>query len=67
MSFEDAVKEGRLEEARALLDELERAPDTDGRWLLDSYADLAQAFDRRAIRGATGAHGPTCRSPPVSG
>lgn len=47
MSFELALEEGRLEEARAILDDLERAPDTGGLWLPECYADLAMAFDRR--------------------
>jgi tetratricopeptide (TPR) repeat protein len=47
MSFEDALEDGRLEEARSLLDDLATTPDTGGLWLPECYADLAQAFDRR--------------------
>ncbi len=47
MSFELALKQGSLEEARLTLDELAGAPDTGGLWLPECYADLAQAFDRR--------------------
>jgi tetratricopeptide (TPR) repeat protein len=47
MSFEIALEEGRLEEARSLLDDLAHAADTGGLWLPECYADLAQAFDRR--------------------
>jgi len=47
VSFEIALKQGSLEEARAMLDDLERASDTGGLWLPECYADLAQAFDRR--------------------
>jgi hypothetical protein len=47
MSFEIALKEGRLEEARAVLADLKRAPDTGGLWLPECYADLAKAFDRQ--------------------
>ncbi len=47
MSFEVALEEGRLEEARSLLDDLARASDTGGLWLPECYADLAKAFDRR--------------------
>jgi len=47
MSFESALKQGRLEEARAILDDLEHSRDPGGLWLPECYADLAQAFDRR--------------------
>lgn len=41
------MEEGRLEEARALLDDLALEPETGGLCLPERYADLAQAFDRR--------------------
>jgi tetratricopeptide (TPR) repeat protein len=47
MSFEIALKQGRLEEARSMLEDLQRALDTGDLWLPECYADLAQAFDRR--------------------
>jgi len=47
VSFEIALKQGRLEEARSILDDLEREPDTGDLWLPECYADLASAFDRR--------------------
>jgi len=47
MSFEAALKEDRLEEARSILGDLAGDPDTGGLWLPECYADLAQAFDRR--------------------
>src|SRR5262249_15007472 len=47
VSFELAMEQGRLEEARAMLDDLSRTPDTGGLRLPECYADLAQAFDRR--------------------
>jgi len=47
MSFEVALAEGRLEEARSLLDDLARAPDKGGLRLPECYADLAKAFDVR--------------------
>jgi len=50
MSFEVALENGRLEEARSMLDDLARAPGTGGLWLPECYADLAQAFDRRGQR-----------------
>ena len=49
-SFEDALKEGRLEEARSMLDDLGRVPDAGELWLPECYADLAMAFDRRGQR-----------------
>ncbi len=74
MSFEIALKEGRLEDARAMVDELACEPDTGGLRLPECYADLAQAFDRRgqhddaiaamdrAIRhGWSGRPDPRCR------
>jgi hypothetical protein len=46
MSFEVAMKRGRLDEARSMLDDLARSPDTGELWLPECYADLAHAFDR---------------------
>ena len=73
MSFEVALEEGRLEEARSLLDGLARAPDTGELWLPECYADLARAFDRRgqhddAIASMEGAieHGWSGRPDPRS-
>lgn len=73
MSFEVALEEERLEEARSLLDGLARAPDTGELWLPECYADLARAFDRRgqhddAIASMEGAieHGWSGRPDPRS-
>jgi hypothetical protein len=38
MSFELALKQGRLEEARAILDNPEHSPDPGGRWLRECHA-----------------------------
>ncbi len=46
MSFEQALKDGDLDLARAALDELADLPDTGGLWLPECYGDLAQAYDR---------------------
>ncbi len=46
VSFEQALKSGNLDEARAILDQLVEDPDTGGLWLPECYGDLAQSFDR---------------------
>jgi tetratricopeptide (TPR) repeat protein len=49
VQFDEALKQGRLDEARSILDAL--APDADadagGLYLPECYADLAGSFDRR--------------------
>jgi SEC-C motif/Tetratricopeptide repeat len=47
VSFEQALKKGDLEVARAILDELVDLPDTGGLWMPECYADLAREYDRR--------------------
>ena len=47
MSFEQALKEGDLDVARAILDELVDLPDTGGLWMPECYADLAREYDRQ--------------------
>jgi tetratricopeptide (TPR) repeat protein len=46
VAFEQALKSGMLDEARALLDELVDEGETAGLWLPECYGDLAQLFDR---------------------
>jgi tetratricopeptide (TPR) repeat protein len=46
VAFEQALKGGDLDRARAILDELVDEPDTGGLWLPECYGDLAQSFDR---------------------
>jgi tetratricopeptide (TPR) repeat protein len=48
MTFEQALRDGELDQARAILDELADLPDTGELWLPECYADLAQSYDRRA-------------------
>src|SRR5947208_5108713 len=48
MSFEQALKRGDLDVARAILDELVGLPDTGGVWMPECYADLAREYDRQA-------------------
>jgi tetratricopeptide (TPR) repeat protein len=48
VTFEQALKDGDLDEARAILDDLSDVPDTGGLWLPECYGDLAQSYDRRA-------------------
>lgn len=50
MTFEQALNDGHLDVARALLDELVELPDTGGLGMPECYADLAREFDRK---GAT--------------
>lgn len=47
MEFEQALKQGDLAVARAILDELAQLPDTGGLWMPECYADLAREYDRR--------------------
>jgi tetratricopeptide (TPR) repeat protein len=47
MDFEQALKQGDLDVARAILDELVALPDTGGLWMPECYADLAREYDRR--------------------
>src|SRR3954447_18551633 len=47
MTFEQALHDGDLDTARALLDELEDRPETGGLWLPECYGELAQSCDRR--------------------
>ena len=47
MDFEQALKQGDLDVARAILDELVELPDTGGLWIPECYADLARDYDRR--------------------
>ncbi|MBV9168089.1 MAG: SEC-C domain-containing protein [Solirubrobacterales bacterium] len=47
MDFEQALKQGDLDVARAILDELVELPDTGGLWMPECYADLARDYDRR--------------------
>jgi hypothetical protein len=57
VSFEQALDNGDLDRASAILDELVPLPDTGGLWLPECYADLAQALTggrrRRRRRAAT--------------
>lgn len=46
VTFEEAVKQGDLGQARAILDELADLPDTGGLWMPECYADLARSYDR---------------------
>lgn len=46
MSFERALKDGDLDRAKSILDELVDDPDTGDLWLPECYGDLAQSFDR---------------------
>ncbi|MGZ4197254.1 MAG: SEC-C metal-binding domain-containing protein, partial [Solirubrobacteraceae bacterium] len=47
MRFEQALKKGDLDVARAILDELIDLPDTGGLWMPECYADLAREYDRQ--------------------
>jgi len=47
MDFEQALKQGDLDVARAILDELVALPDTGGLWMPECCADLAREYDRR--------------------
>jgi tetratricopeptide (TPR) repeat protein len=45
VEFEEALTQGRLEEARSILDAFALEPDTGDLWMPECYADLAKAFD----------------------
>jgi tetratricopeptide (TPR) repeat protein len=47
MTFEHALKQGDLDVARAILDELAELPNTGGLWMPECYADLACEYDRQ--------------------
>jgi hypothetical protein len=47
VEFEEALKQGKLDEARPMLDALPLEPDTGGLWVPECYADLAKASDLR--------------------
>src|SRR3954452_19124305 len=47
MTFEQALHDGDLDTARAILDELEDLPDTGGLWLPECFGELARSYDRR--------------------
>jgi tetratricopeptide (TPR) repeat protein len=47
MTFEQALKDGDLDVARAILAELVDLPDTGGLWMPECYADLAREYDRQ--------------------
>ena len=47
MTFEQALKQGDLDVARAILDELVELPDSGGLWMPECYADLAREYDRQ--------------------
>jgi tetratricopeptide (TPR) repeat protein len=47
MDFEQALKQGDLDVARAVLDELVELPDTGGLLMPECYADLAREYDRQ--------------------
>jgi len=47
MTFEQTLKDGDLDAARAILDELIDLPDTGGLWMPECYADLARECDRQ--------------------
>jgi hypothetical protein len=47
MTFEHALKQGDLDVARAILDELVELPDTGDLYMPECYADLAREYDRQ--------------------
>jgi tetratricopeptide (TPR) repeat protein len=47
MTFEQALKQGDVDVARSILDELVELPDTGGLWMPECYADLAREYDRQ--------------------
>jgi tetratricopeptide (TPR) repeat protein len=47
MDFEQALKQGDLDIARVILEELAELPDTGGLWMPECYADLAREYDRQ--------------------
>ena len=47
MTFEQALKDGDVDVARAILDELAELPDTGDLYMPECYADLAREYDRQ--------------------
>jgi hypothetical protein len=47
VQFDAALKSGKLDEARAILDEFAQEAGTGGPYLPECYAELAGSFDRR--------------------
>ncbi len=47
MTFEHALKDGDLDVARAILDQLAELPDTGDLYMPECYADLAREYDRQ--------------------
>jgi tetratricopeptide (TPR) repeat protein len=47
MTFEQALKDGDLDVARAILDELAELPDSGDLYMPECYADLAREYDRQ--------------------
>jgi tetratricopeptide (TPR) repeat protein len=47
VTFEQALKDGDLDVARAILDELAELPDTGDLYMPECYADLAREYDRQ--------------------
>ena len=47
VTFEQALKNGDLDQASAILDELAELPETGGLHMPECYADLARSFDHR--------------------
>ncbi len=47
MTFEQALEQGDLDVARAILDELVDVPDTGGLLMPECYSDLAREYDRQ--------------------
>jgi tetratricopeptide (TPR) repeat protein len=47
MTFEQALKDGHLDVARAILDELAELPDNGDLYMPECYADLAREYDRQ--------------------
>jgi hypothetical protein len=47
MTFEQALKDGDLDVARAILDELAELPDACDHYMPECYADLAREYDRK--------------------
>jgi tetratricopeptide (TPR) repeat protein len=45
MSFQQALKEGNLDQASAILDELAGEPETGGLYMPECFADLARSYD----------------------
>jgi hypothetical protein len=47
VTFEQALEDGDLDVARAILDELAELPDTGDLYMPECYADLAREYDRQ--------------------